>query len=107
MRHSNFYRRAWLPAVARAGLSGVHFHDLRHPGNTLTADAGANLRELMDRMGHSSTRAALIYLEHSSGERQRTLADAVGEAARAALQKTQQPGKSSGTSVARKRGGQP
>ncbi len=98
MRHSNFYRRAWLPAVARAGLSGVHFHDLRHPGNTLTADAGANLRELMDRMGHSSTRAALIY-PHSSGERQRTLADAVGEAARAALQKTQQPGKSSGTSV--------
>jgi hypothetical protein len=27
MRHSNFYRRAWLPAVAKAGLSGVHFHD--------------------------------------------------------------------------------
>ena len=41
-------------------------------------------------MGHSSTRAALIYL-HSSGERLRTLADAVGDAARAALQKTQQP----------------
>ena len=39
----------------------------------------------MDRMGHSSTRAALIY-QHSSDERQRKLADAVGEAARAALQ---------------------
>ena len=62
----------------------VHFHDLRHAGNTLTADAGASLRELMDRMGHSSTRAALIY-QHSSDERQRKLADAVGEAARAAL----------------------
>jgi integrase len=72
MRHSNFYRRAWLPAAAKAGLSGVHFHDLRHTGNTLTADAGANLRELMDRMGHSSTRAALIYLVsrklHQTGE---------------------------------------
>jgi integrase len=44
------------------------FHDLRHAGNTLTADAGASLRELMDRMGHSSTRAALIY-QHSSDER--------------------------------------
>jgi len=86
MRHSNFYRRVWLPAVAKAGLSSVHFHDLRHTGNTLTADAGANLRELVDRMGHSSTRAALIYL-HSSDERQRTLADAVGGAARAALQR--------------------
>ena len=38
----------------------------------------------MDRMGHSSTRAALIY-QHSSDERQRKLADAVGEAARWAL----------------------
>ncbi len=102
MRHSNFYRRVWLPAVAKTGLSSVHFHDQRHTGNTLTADAGANLRELMDRMGHSSTRAALIYL-HSSGERQRTLADAVGDAARAALQKTQQPAKASGTDVAHDR----
>jgi integrase len=57
LRHSNFYRRAWLPAVAAAGLSGTHFHDLRHTGNALTADEGANLREPMERMGHSSTRA--------------------------------------------------
>lgn len=82
MRHSNFYRRAWLPAVARAGMTGIHFHDLRHAGNKLTADAGANLRELMERMGHASTRAALIYL-HSTSERQRFIADAVGERAQA------------------------
>jgi hypothetical protein len=37
----------------------IHFHDLRHTGNQLAADAGANLRELMDRMGHSTTRAAM------------------------------------------------
>jgi hypothetical protein len=59
----------------------------------------------MDRMGHSSARAALIYL-HSSGERQRTLADAGGEAASAALQKTSQPAHASGTQVARERGNQ-
>jgi integrase len=97
LRHSNFYRRAWMPAAAKVGLPGIHFHDLRHAGNTLTADAGASLRELMDRMGHSSTRAALIY-QHSSDERQRMLADAVGEAARAALRKT---AAASGTEVAR------
>jgi integrase len=68
LRHSNFYRRAWLPAVAKVGLPGIHSHDPRHAGNTLTADAGASLRELMDRMGHSSTRAALIY-QHSSGRK--------------------------------------
>jgi integrase len=108
MRHSNFYRRAWLPAVRSVGVNGVHFHDLRHTGNTLTADAGANLRELMERMGHSSTRAALVYL-HSTSERQHAIADAVGTAAKAALGKQLAPGGAktvtpSGTKVARRRG---
>jgi integrase len=58
LRHSNFHRRAWLPAVAKTGLPGIHFHDLRHAGNTLTADAGASLRELMDRMGHMAPELA-------------------------------------------------
>jgi hypothetical protein len=34
-------------------------HDLRHTGNQLAANADANLRELMARMGHSTTRAAM------------------------------------------------
>ena len=29
----------------------MHFHDLRHVGNNLTANSGANPRELMNRMG--------------------------------------------------------
>jgi integrase len=41
MRHNNFYRRAWLPAVAKVGLTNVHFHDLRHTGNTMSADERA------------------------------------------------------------------
>lgn len=97
LRHSNFYRRAWMPAAASVGLSGVHLHDLRHTGNQLSAEAGANLRELMDRMGHDSTRAALIYL-HTSPDRQRTIADQIGRNAKTAL------GKRSGTQMARGRG---
>lgn len=46
--------------VAKAGLSGLHVHDLRHTGNQFAADEGADLRELMDRMGHSTTRAAKL-----------------------------------------------
>ena len=84
MRPSPVSPRLLPTPIRLAGLPGIHFHDLRHAGNTLTADAGASLRELMDRVGHSSTRVALIY-QHSSDERQRKLADAVGEAARAAL----------------------
>lgn len=54
------------------------------------------------RMGHSSTRAALIYL-HSSNERQRMLADAVGKTARTALRKADGAKKASGTELARPR----
>ena len=65
LHHSNFRVRVWLPALKAAGLTGLHFHDLRHTGNTLAATAGATLRELMDRMGHDSERAAMIYLHGS------------------------------------------
>jgi integrase len=64
----------------------VHFHDLRHTGNTLVAGNGATLRELMERMGHASTRAALIYLHVSKG-RSKHLADGLSnliDAARSA-----------------------
>jgi integrase len=104
LRHSNFRCRVWLPALAAVGLEGIHLHDLRHTGNQLTANAGANLKELMARMGHDSERAALIYL-HSSAERQRALADQVGKAAAAELAKPngREPSKSSGTQRARNR----
>jgi integrase len=87
----------WEPALAAVGLPGVHFHDLRHAGNQFSADAGASLRELMEHMGHDSTRAALIYL-HPSAKRQRAIADQVGKNAKAALAKC----KRSGTRMARK-----
>ena len=102
--HSDFRNRVWLPALAVVGLEGIHLHDLRHTGNQLTANAGANLKELMARMGHDSERAALIYL-HSTAERQRALADAVGATARAELarSKKRETAKSSGTRMARNR----
>jgi integrase len=47
--------------VAAIGAPGLHFHDLRHTGNTLAAAGGASLRDVMDRMGHDSVRAAMMY----------------------------------------------
>src|SRR6266568_355671 len=81
LRRSNFSRQ-WNAATEKAGLSGFHFHDLRHTGNQLANDEGASLRELMDRMGHSSTRAALIY-QHRSKRRDKRLADAISKRVRA------------------------
>jgi hypothetical protein len=80
LRRSNFRRRVWLPALGKGGLPEIHFHDLRHTGNILTATAGASLRELMARMGHTSTRAALVYL-HDTDDRQRIIAAAISDLA--------------------------
>ncbi|HZM66216.1 MAG TPA: tyrosine-type recombinase/integrase [Nakamurella sp.] len=76
LRRSNFNKLVdWPAAVASVGLPGLHFHDLRHSGNTLAAPY-ASTRELMARMGHSGTRAAVIY-QHASQERDRAIADAL------------------------------
>lgn len=90
--------------LAAVGLEGIHLHDLRHSGNQLTANAVASPKELMARMGHDSERAALIRL-HSTAERQRALADAVGESARAELAKSmpRKAAKPSATRAARNR----
>lgn len=65
----------WPQAVQAAGLpEGFHFHDLRHTGNHLAAQTGASTRELMQRMGHSTVRAAMIY-QHATEARSRQLAD--------------------------------
>ncbi|WP_405561533.1 tyrosine-type recombinase/integrase [Streptomyces sp. NBC_01180] len=76
LRRSNF-RDDWIKARTEAGVTApVHFHDLRHTGNTLAA-SGASLRELMTRMGHSTPRAALIY-QHMVNGRDREIADRLG-----------------------------
>jgi integrase len=75
IRRQNF-RRLWVKAAKAADITDVHFHDLRGTGNTLAAASGANLRELMERMGHTSTRAAVIYL-HSTNGRDRQISDAM------------------------------
>ncbi len=81
LRRSNFTRQ-WRKALGMAGMSGIHFHDLRHTGNTLAGEAGGSLRELMDRMGPSTTRAALIY-QHRTSLRDKMIADEISRRAEA------------------------
>jgi integrase len=72
----NHFNRLWRKACAGAGIKGLHFHDLRHTGNTLASRTDASTRELMLRLGQSSTRAALIY-QHGNQEREREIAQAI------------------------------
>jgi integrase len=87
-RRSNF-NRAWSAALDQAEKDGtplpdgLHFHDLRHTANGFASNV-ASLKELMARMGHSTTRAALIY-QHARRDCEREIAAAVSAAAEAEL----------------------
>jgi integrase len=96
LRRSNF-TRTWQRATESAGLTGFHIHDLRHTGNHFAAATGASLRELMGRMGHSTTWAAVIY-QHRTTERDRFIAAAMSQIIEAELANPDSP---SGTQRAR------
>lgn len=78
LRNANFGRSIWRPATEKVGITGLHFHDLRHVGATLAAATGASTRELMRRIGHSSPDAALRY-QHATRERDVVIARALSE----------------------------
>jgi integrase len=94
------FRRTWTRAREAIGQPDLQFHDLRHTGNTMAAGQGASLRELTERMGHSSTRAALIY-QHATRERDEAIAAGMGKLLRQARRK--KAGEGTGTQRARTR----
>jgi len=74
---------AWKLARAAVGLDHLHFHDLRHSGNTwASSTTGASTRELMVRMGHASPLTALRY-QHATRDRDRAIAEALSALASA------------------------
>jgi integrase len=104
LRRSNFRRRWWVLAMRAAGVEGLRFHDLRHSAATLALAAGANTRELMERMGHTSPAVALRY-QHVMAGRDQAIAAALDELVQAAANlPPQRPAEPpSGTLVARNR----
>ena len=83
-------RLAFERAREKAGLPHLRFHDLRHTGQTLAAEAGASLADLMRRLGHSSMVAAKRYL-HATDSRDRQIAEALSQLATKAPDATDRP----------------
>jgi len=82
LRRGNFRRGSgWAKAAAGVGVPGLHFHDLRHTGNTLAAQTGVSLADLKARMGHDSVRAAMIY-QHATSTADRRIANALDRSCR-------------------------
>jgi len=72
--------RAFYAARESIGRPDLRFHDLRHLGLTLAAQTGATLAELMERAGHSTSRAALRY-QHSTNVRHLRIAAGLSDLA--------------------------
>jgi integrase len=72
--------RRFQKATEAAGRSDLRWHDLRHTGAVLAAQAGATLPELMNRLGHASAQAALRY-QHLARDRDAEIAAAMSSRA--------------------------
>jgi integrase len=63
-RKDNFMARIFRPAVARAGLAPLRFHDLRHTYAALMVAAGAHPKLLQAQLGHTSINVTLNTYGH-------------------------------------------
>lgn len=66
LNHGSFYKR-WKTAREAAGRPDLRLHDARHTGAVMAAQAGATVRELMDRLGHTTPTTALLYQHTADG----------------------------------------
>lgn len=64
---ANFVRRVFRPAVSRAGLSDLRWHDLRHTFGSRLAQAGHNPQTIRELMGHKSIEMTYRYMHLAPG----------------------------------------
>jgi len=60
---SNVRLRAYLPAIERAGLRMISFHDLRVTFITQCAEAGVPIVVIARWAGHTTTKTTELYLQ--------------------------------------------
>ena len=59
IRLANWRQRAWDPAVAAAGLTGLTPHDLRHTAASLAIASGASVKHVQRMLGHKDAAMTL------------------------------------------------
>jgi integrase len=75
MAPSSLYKPFYRVRKA-VGLPTLRWHDLRHFSGTVAAQSGATLAEVMGRLGHSTTQAAMRY-QHAAQDRDAAIAEAM------------------------------
>jgi integrase len=69
-------KNGWASACRKAGITNLHWHDLRHTFGTRAVDGGANLRDVQMVMGHKSLKTTEGYA-HATDEGKRPVVAAV------------------------------
>ena len=60
----NVVRRHFVPALKKAGLPVIRFHDLRHTYASLLLSQGENIKYVQNQLGHSSPTVTLNVYAH-------------------------------------------
>jgi len=75
LSRATFNTRHWRPAVQRSGINfNVRMHDLRHAHASWLLAGGADLKSVMQRMGHAQIQTTQKYLHTLNDADQRALA---------------------------------
>jgi hypothetical protein len=60
----NLIKREFQPALGRAALRHIRFHDLRHTYASLLINNGENIKYISEQMGHASVQITLDRYGH-------------------------------------------
>ncbi len=64
INHNNMVRRYFEPALKKAGIDKIRFHDLRHTYASILIEQGENIKYIQSQLGHSSPTVTLNVYAH-------------------------------------------
>jgi hypothetical protein len=64
VQYRNIIARHYKPALVRAAIPDIRFHDMRHTAGTLLLEAGVHPKIVSEMLGHSSIKVTLDLYAH-------------------------------------------
>ena len=69
----NLAKRRFLPALNRAGIDKIRFHDLRHTVGTRLAEQLVPVNVIKELLGHSDVHTTMRYVHSTQGAKLQAL----------------------------------
>jgi len=67
-------KKGWTLACTRAGIEGLHFHDLRREAGSRWLESGVSLHEVQKLLGHANISQTITYLASTASSLHESLA---------------------------------